>query len=184
MFSQAQSVHASRDLSNAVTFSYLLSTIRIPCRHCNYVFASPVGTCISRFIKHSHFQLLAIYDSHTLSALHLKVSQAQSVHASNIFSQAHAVGTSISRLSNAVTFYLHLWIRIPCVWFAYHVGTVVTRRLLAYYYADPVIYMLCVSRYHGITIVSTHSRPTPRLPVFILYGVMPMGRVPMRRVQF
>ena len=28
--------------------------------------------------------------------------------------------------------------------------------------------MLCVSRYHGITIVSTHSRPTPRLPVFIL----------------
>ena len=115
MFSQAQSVHASRDLSNAVTSSYLLSTIRIPCRHCNYVFASPVGTCISRFIKHSHFQLLAIYDSHTLSALHLKVSQAQSVHASNIFSQAHAVGTSISRLSNAVTFYLHLWIRIPCV---------------------------------------------------------------------
>ena len=44
---------------------------------------------------------------------------------------------------------------------------VVTRRLLAYYYADPV-YMLRVSRYHGITIVSTHSRPTPRLPVFIL----------------
>lgn len=44
---------------------------------------------------------------------------------------------------------------------------VVTRRLLAYYYADPV-YMLRVSRYHGITIVSTHSRPTQRLPVFIL----------------
>ena len=43
---------------------------------------------------------------------------------------------------------------------------VVTRRLLAYYYADPV-YMLRVSRYHGITIVSTHSRPTQRLPVFI-----------------
>ena len=27
-------------------------------------------------------------------------------------------------------------------------------------------FMLRVSRYHGITIVSTHSRPTPRLPVF------------------
>ena len=51
-------------------------------------FASPVGTCISRFIKHSHFQLLAIYDSHTLSALYLKVSQAQSVHASNIFTSS------------------------------------------------------------------------------------------------
>ena len=46
---------------------------------------------------------------------------------------------------------------------------VVTRRLLAYYYADPVIcYAFLVTMVGPITIVSTHSRPTPRLPVFIL----------------
>ena len=94
MFSQAQSVHTSRDLSHAVTFSYLLSMIRIPCRH-----------------------------------LHLKVVQAQSVHASKIFSQAHAVGTCISRISNAVTLYLHLFdshtlcmFRIPC-WYCIYINT-------------------------------------------------------------
>ena len=47
---------------------------------------------------------------------------------------------------------------------------VVTRRLLAYYYADPVIcYAFLVTMVGPITIVSTHSRPTPRLPVFILH---------------
>ena len=46
---------------------------------------------------------------------------------------------------------------------------VVTRRLLAYYYADPVIcYAFLVTMVGPITIVSTHSRPTSRLPVFIL----------------
>ena len=94
MFSQAQSVHASRDLSYAVTFSYLLSMIRKPCRH-----------------------------------VHLKVSQAHSVHASKICSQAHAVGTCISRISNAVTLYLHLFdshtlcmFRIPC-WYCIYINT-------------------------------------------------------------
>ena len=47
---------------------------------------------------------------------------------------------------------------------------VVTRRLLAYYYADPVIcYAFLGTMVGPITIVSTHSRPTPRLPVFILH---------------
>ena len=81
--SQAQSVHAARDLSNAVTFSYLLSLFRIPCRHLHLKkFASQVGTCILNI------------------------------------SQAHAVGTCITILSNAATFFLHVFrvllLRIPC----------------------------------------------------------------------
>ena len=76
--SQAQSVHAARDLSNAVTFSYLLSLFRIPCRH-----------------------------------LHLKNFASQILN----ISQAHAVGTCITILSNAATF-LHVFrvllLRIPC----------------------------------------------------------------------
>ena len=95
MFSQAQSVRASRDLSYAVTFSYLL----------------------------------AIYDSHTLSAPAPKSFASPSVHASKICSQAHAVGTCISRISNAVTLYLHLFdshtlcmFRIPC-WYCIYINT-------------------------------------------------------------
>ena len=88
MFSQAQSVHASRDLSNTVTFSYLLSMIRIPCRPCTYKFRKPsrymhliyfrkpmqsvhpyrdyqtqsLFTCISGFAY-------PVYDSHTMLVL-------------------------------------------------------------------------------------------------------------------
>ena len=88
MFSQAQSVHASRDLSYAVTFSYLLSMIRKPCRHVHLNFLKP-----SRY-------------------MHLKYVRKpmQSVHASREY-QTQSLFTCISL------------IRIPCVCFAYHVGT-------------------------------------------------------------
>ena len=129
MFSQAQSVLASRDLSNAVTFSYLLSMTRIPCRHCNYVFASPVGSLhASRDLSYAVTYLLSMIRI-PCRHLHLKVLQAQSVHASKIFSQAHAVGTCISRISNAVTLYLHIFdshtlrmFRIPC-WYCIYINT-------------------------------------------------------------
>ena len=89
-------------------------------------FASPVGTCITRFIKRSHFQLLALYDSHTLSALqlcfrkpsrymHHEIYQTRSrsvtcslrfaypVGTATMFSQAQSVHASRD-LSYAVTF--------------------------------------------------------------------------------
>ena len=131
MFSQAQSVHASRDLSNAVTFSYLLSY--------DSHTLSALQLC---FRKPSRYMHLEIYHTQSLSVtyllsmiripcrhLHLKVLQAQSVYASKIFSQAHAVGTCISRISNAVTLYLHLFdshtlcmFRIPC-WYCIYINT-------------------------------------------------------------
>ena len=88
MFSQAQSVHASRDLSYAVTFSYLLSMIRIPCRH-----------------------------------LHLKVLQAQSVHASKIFRKPMQSVHASRDYQTQPLFTCISMFCIPCVWFAYHVGT-------------------------------------------------------------
>ena len=146
MFSQAQSVHASRDLSNAVM-------IRIPCRHRNYVFASPVGTCITRFIKRSH-------DSHTLSALqlcfrkpsrymHLEIYHTQSLSVTYLLSMIRLPCRHLHLKFCKPSRYMHLkyfrkpmqsvhasreyqtqslftcisLIRIPCVCFACHVGT-------------------------------------------------------------
>ena len=76
-------IYQTRSLS--VTCSL---TIRIPCRHCNYVFASPVGTCITRFIKRGHFQLLALLRFAYPVGTATMFSQAQSVHASRDLSYA------------------------------------------------------------------------------------------------
>ena len=83
--SQAQSVHASRDLFNAVTFSYLLSLIRIPCRHLHLIFSQAQSVHASKIFR----------------------KPMQSVHASRDY-QTQPLFTCIS-VSNTLCL-----IRIPC----------------------------------------------------------------------